>query len=166
MTKGYIDRKRRTRENRLYFPDSLELDFVLYVPNLSCNLLSVRKLSKDLNCIAKFSSSCCEFQDLSSGRTIGKARECDKLYYYEDSAMENGQAQAASSELGSFSSNDEIMSWHFRLGHPNFLYLNICFQPYLVIKMFLIFNVKYAKLQKSIKIPIHHDRIKPHDIFP
>ena len=80
--------------------------------------------------------------------------------------MENGQAQAASSELGSFSSNDEIMSWHFRLGHPNFLYLNICFQPYLVIKMFLIFNVKYAKLQKAIKIPIHHDRIKPHDLFP
>ncbi|RVW73576.1 hypothetical protein CK203_055129 [Vitis vinifera] len=55
-----------------------------------------KKANQDLNCTAKFFPSCCEFQDLSSGRTIGKAWECDGLYYYEDSAMENGQANAAS----------------------------------------------------------------------
>ena len=148
------------------FSDSLELNYVLYVPNLSCNLLSVRKLTKDLNCTAKFFPSCCEFQDLSSGRTIGKARECDGLYYYEDSAMENGQANAASSELDFFSSNDEIMSGHFRLGHPNFLYLKSLFPALFGNKNVSDFQCEIAKLQKAIKIPTHHDFIKPHNLFP
>ena len=133
------------------FSDSLELNSVFYVLNLSCNLLSVRKLTKDLNCTAKFFPSCCEFQDLSSGRTIGKAWECDGLYYYEDSAMENGQANAASSELGSFSSNDEIMSWHFRLGHPNFLYLKSFFPALFGNKNVSDFQCEICQIAKSHK---------------
>lgn len=57
----------------------LRLDSVLFVPKLSCNLLSVRKLTRDHNCIAKFFPSYCDFQDLSLGRTIGKAREYEGL---------------------------------------------------------------------------------------
>ncbi|RVW34450.1 hypothetical protein CK203_081408 [Vitis vinifera] len=63
--------------------------------NVPANRSKVRKLTKDLNCTAKFFPSCCEFQDLSSGRTIRKAGECDRLYYYEDSAVENGQSNVA-----------------------------------------------------------------------
>ena len=133
------------------FSDSLELNSVLYVPNLSCNLLSVRKLTKDLNCTAKFFPSCCEFQDLSSGRTIRKARECDGLYYYEDSAVENGQSNVAGSELGFFSSNDEIMSWHFRLGHPNFLYLKSLFPALFGNKNVYDFQCEICQIAKSHK---------------
>ena len=32
--------------------------------NISCNLLSISKLTKDFSYIAKFSSSSCEFQEL------------------------------------------------------------------------------------------------------
>ena len=39
----------------------LILDFVLLVPKLDCNLLSINKLSKDKNCVAKFFSHCCVF---------------------------------------------------------------------------------------------------------
>ena len=50
-----------------------------------------------------------------------------KGYCYEDPAVENGQAQAASSELVSFPVNNEIMLWHYKLGHPNFLYSKTLF---------------------------------------
>ena len=150
------------------FSDSLELNSVLYVPSLSCNLLSVRKLTKDLNCTAKFTPYCCEFQDLSSGRMIGKAWECDRLYDSEHLAVENGQAHVASSELGSFSSNDEIMSWHFRLGHPNFLCLQYLFLSLVGNKNASDLQCEICQIEKSHKntYPTHHDRIKPHDLFP
>ncbi|RVW91772.1 hypothetical protein CK203_045944 [Vitis vinifera] len=38
----------------------------------------------DSHCVAKFSSHCCEFQDLDSGRIIARAREINGLYYFED----------------------------------------------------------------------------------
>ena len=150
------------------FSDSLELNSVLYVPSLSCNLLSVRKLTKDLNCTAKFTPYCCEFQDLSSGRMIGKAWECDRLYDSEHLAVENGQAHVASSELGSFSSNDEIMSWHFRLGHANFLCLKSLFLALVGNKNASDLQCEICQIEKSHKntYPTHHDRIKPHDLFP
>ena len=40
---------------------NLTLNFVLYVPNLSCNLFLVNKFTKNSHCVAKFSFHCCEF---------------------------------------------------------------------------------------------------------
>ena len=57
---------------------------VLHVPNLTCNLVSISKLTNDLNCVAKFYPSYCEFQDLLSGRIIANAKENEGLYYLED----------------------------------------------------------------------------------
>ena len=54
---------------------NLTLNSILHVPNLSCNLFLVNKFTKDSYRVAKFSSHCCEFQDLDLGRTIGSARE-------------------------------------------------------------------------------------------
>ena len=58
---------------------NLIFKLVLHVPNLSYNHLSISKLTKDSNCMAKFFPSHCEFQDMGSGRMIGSAREVDKL---------------------------------------------------------------------------------------
>ena len=63
---------------------SLTLHNVLHVPKLSCNLLSISKLTNDLKCQANFYSSRCEFQETASGRTIGSARESGGLYFFED----------------------------------------------------------------------------------
>ena len=60
---------------------SLKLQNVLHVPFLQCNLLSVRKITKDLNCAVTFFPSHCVFQDLSLGRMIGNAEERNGLYY-------------------------------------------------------------------------------------
>ncbi|KAH7665241.1 RNA-directed DNA polymerase protein [Dioscorea alata] len=58
----------------------ITLKSVLFVPNLDYNLLSISKLTKDLNCVTKFSSTLCEFQALSSGKTIGNAKMSAGLY--------------------------------------------------------------------------------------
>lgn len=50
---------------------------VLHVFNLSCKLLFISTLTKELNCIAKFSTSHCEFQDLDLGRMIDNAENKD-----------------------------------------------------------------------------------------
>lgn len=58
----------------IHISKELTLKEVLHVPNLNRNLLSVSKLIQDYNCIAKFSSKLCEFQDLDSKRTIVNAK--------------------------------------------------------------------------------------------
>ena len=39
----------------------LYLDSVLHVPNLDCNLLSISKLARDLQCVTKFYPNSCVF---------------------------------------------------------------------------------------------------------
>ena len=63
---------------------NMTLFSVLHDPNLACNLVSISKLTNNLNCVAKFYPSYCEFQDLLSGRMIGNAKENEGLYYLED----------------------------------------------------------------------------------
>ena len=41
---------------------NITLDSVLLMPKLNCNLLSISKLTRDLNCVTKFGSNLCEFQ--------------------------------------------------------------------------------------------------------
>ena len=59
---------------------TLALQSVLFVPNLDCNLLSVSKLNRDLDCETKFLAESCVFQDLKSGKIIGNAEFCPGLY--------------------------------------------------------------------------------------
>ena len=51
--------------------DDLVPNFVLFVPNLTCNLLSIRKLRIWIMLLIFFFSSCCEFQNSESRRMIG-----------------------------------------------------------------------------------------------
>ena len=63
--------------------ESITLNLVLHVPNLSCNLLSISQLTKKSNCSAKFLPSHFVFQDLSLGKTIGTIKEREGLYYFD-----------------------------------------------------------------------------------
>ena len=112
--------------------DDLILKSVLFVPNLTCNLLSISKLTKNLSCVTNFFSNHCEFQDLESGKMIGNAKECAGLYLLKGPNNPKEQAQVASSVsfpiLSNLSNNHSaIMLWHYRLGHPNFQYLKKLF---------------------------------------
>ena len=63
---------------------TITLEILFHVPKLSCNLLSISYITKDLDCCAYFSSSNCQFQDLDLGRMISNAKEHGGMYYFED----------------------------------------------------------------------------------
>ena len=60
--------------------DKITLTGVLYVPHLSCNLLSVSQLSDDLNCTVQFNPYMCAIQDQTKEQNGTGARR-DELYY-------------------------------------------------------------------------------------
>lgn len=58
----------------------LQLQDVLYVPQLQCNLLSVRRLNKDSKCLTIFNTSSCLFQVQGSKVIIGCGEQQGGLY--------------------------------------------------------------------------------------
>ncbi|KZV37837.1 hypothetical protein F511_10867 [Dorcoceras hygrometricum] len=110
-------------QGTIVISQTITLHNVLHVPKLSCNLLSIRKLTRDLKCTTQFSSNLCVFQELDSGKTIGSAKEAGGLYYFGDESHSCGQAQQYSIAPISSSSTNEIFLLHRRMGHPNFQYL-------------------------------------------
>ena len=60
---------------------NMTLKFMLQVPFLTCNPLSISKLTHDQNCVAKFGSYSSQFKELVSGKMIGNAKECGGIYY-------------------------------------------------------------------------------------
>ena len=85
---------------------------------LYCNLISISKLTHDLNYCSKFSPTHCVFQNLCSGKRIKSAREMEGLFVLGEEVEKISKALQCES---SFSS--EIMLWHSRLVHPCFAYL-------------------------------------------
>ncbi|RVX20874.1 hypothetical protein CK203_002528 [Vitis vinifera] len=101
---------------------NITLDSVLLVPKLNCNLLSISKLTRDLNCVTKFGSNLCEFQVLDSGKTIGSAKMCSGLYLLEvndppQGSTHHSDCSVSSSPISlsvSQSNNDSaVMLWHY-----------------------------------------------------
>ncbi|KAK8691676.1 hypothetical protein V6N13_075176 [Hibiscus sabdariffa] len=87
----------------------LSLHNVLFVPSLACNLISVSKLSQDLNCSVVFDVSQYTVQALNPTKMIGKARLQNELYTLPSIPQTN--ISSSFTALGKF---DNIMLWHFR----------------------------------------------------
>ncbi|KAA0046032.1 Beta-galactosidase [Cucumis melo var. makuwa] len=64
--------------------DGSALQNVLHVPKLSYNLLSISNIACELHCKVIFLPESINFQDMSSGRTIGTARHSRGLYILDD----------------------------------------------------------------------------------
>ncbi|KAH6767733.1 hypothetical protein C2S52_018716 [Perilla frutescens var. hirtella] len=86
---------------------SSSLSFVLSLPELSFNLLSVSKLTHHLNCSASFFPDYYLFQDLTTKHIIGKEHESDGLYIL-DTPPSSSVACVVTP-----------MDAHYRLGHPS-----------------------------------------------
>ncbi|RVW73875.1 hypothetical protein CK203_059917 [Vitis vinifera] len=63
---------------------SITLFSVLNLPNLAFNLISVSKLTKNLNCSVSVFPDHCVFQDLMTKRTFGKGHVSDGLYILDE----------------------------------------------------------------------------------
>lgn len=70
-------------KGNVLFSPKITLSSVLHVPNMTCNLLSVSKLTKANNCSVVFYPNHYVFRDLSLGRMIGSAKKKGGLYYLE-----------------------------------------------------------------------------------
>ncbi|XP_059669452.1 uncharacterized protein LOC132314630 [Cornus florida] len=67
----------------LKLPDNLHLDYVLVVPSLAYNLLSVSQLTTALSCVVIFWPDFCVFRDIQTKQTIGCGIRRGKLYYLD-----------------------------------------------------------------------------------
>ena len=63
---------------------SITLSYVLSLSNLTFNLISVSKLTKNLNCSVSFFPDHCVFQDLMTKRIFGKGHVSDGLYILDE----------------------------------------------------------------------------------
>ncbi|KAK3012143.1 hypothetical protein RJ639_012142 [Escallonia herrerae] len=93
---------------RVNLGPNLHLEQVLGVPNFCFNLLSVSKLTRDLNCVLIFGSEFCVIQDLLSRKPIGVGRVRNGLYHLEP--MRAGKALLSKG-------HNTADLWHRRLGH-------------------------------------------------
>lgn len=143
---------------------SLKDDF--YVPKLSCNLLSVSKITRDLNCTVVFSHSHCIFQDMILGMRIGSAKEHNGLYYFEEEISSNQHALTSSSCSPSLSRKQQIMLWHSRLGHPSFPYLKQLFPSLFENKdIFQCDICQIAKHQRVVFSSLPYKSTKPFNLI-
>lgn len=77
--------------DKTILPNGFKIDNVLNIPDFECDLLSVSKLTKDLNCAITFFADSCVVHDLHSRKLIGGGRLCDGLYCLE--LMQNERVQ-------------------------------------------------------------------------
>ncbi|WJZ84553.1 hypothetical protein VitviT2T_004153 [Vitis vinifera] len=95
---------------------------VLGVPSFKVDLMSVSRVTKDLNCSVTFFPHWCILQDLTTRMTIGLGEQRDGLYYLVVLASEKPKTQTPSAAATSCRSpSSQVTSstalWHRRLGH-------------------------------------------------
>ncbi|GAU17048.1 hypothetical protein TSUD_105470 [Trifolium subterraneum] len=105
---------------------SITLRNVLYMPHFSFNLISVSRVSKDLDCVFAFTDNLCIIQN-SLQRMIGSGRMFNGLYYLE------GTQSQPNIQTGNKCNSIAIPRdalWHFRLGHTSKNRLDILHKLY------------------------------------
>ncbi|KAJ1695814.1 hypothetical protein LUZ63_012512 [Rhynchospora breviuscula] len=90
--------------------EGVMLKRVLYVPCLSCNLISLSKLIKDNRCFVTFTDALCVVQDCISKIPIGVGEMRDGVYFYHS---------IASARASHVSKSEDGLMWHRRMGHPS-----------------------------------------------
>jgi len=137
----------------------LKLKTVLYVPSLTCNLLSISKLTRDMDCTVTFLPSRCVFQDRTSGKMIGSAEEKNELYWISENLSPSNQFILRLSFT--VHSNSNILLWHNRLGHPNFSYLKRLYPNLFFNKEGVVLKCESCILAKQT-----HSTYQPHSYSP
>lgn len=101
------------KEGDVNLTKTITLTNVLFVPKLTCNLISVSQLSDDLKYYVLTNSSTCAIQDLQTREVIGTGERRDGLYYLRAETTVPGIS------AHSVDSSSSMELWHSRLGHPS-----------------------------------------------
>jgi len=116
---------------------SITLSSVLSLPKLAFNLISVSKVTRELNCYISFFPDYCLFHDLITNQVIGKGHVSDDLYILDEW---ESPSIACSSVVSPFEA-------HCRLGHHS---LPLLIKLSLNFRIFPHWNVSHANLQNTI----------------
>jgi GAG-pre-integrase domain len=123
---------------------------ILHLPTFNSNLISVSKITKDLNCDVIFSSEAVIFQDKTTRMTIGKGHLENGLYIlnFPNKAF-----------VANIIEQNEL--WHWRIGHPSDKVLN---------KLFSFSNLDSSycdicRLSKQTRLPFSLSNSKTSKIF-
>ncbi|KAL1215287.1 Retrovirus-related Pol polyprotein from transposon RE1 [Cardamine amara subsp. amara] len=90
-----------------------------YMPSFSNNLVSVKRVTNDLNAYAIFGPNSFHFQDIKTGEVLGKGETKGELHALKD--LKKPSNSTNSCHVASSSSD----LWHARLGHPHSRALNL-----------------------------------------
>ncbi|RYG47403.1 MAG: hypothetical protein EOO01_14865, partial [Chitinophagaceae bacterium] len=71
---------------------------------------------------------------MNSKKMIGSARERLGLYILNQEPQTNPRCLVSNSQSLNSNEDDDIMLWHFRLGHLNFMYLQKMFPALFINK--------------------------------
>ena len=111
---------------------------VLCVPTFKVNLMSVSRLTRDLNCSMTFFPHWCVLQDLATRRMIGLGKQRDGLYYLAALTRKIGTTSHSSPNhqptCNLTTSSTDL--WHSRLGHISHSHLSF------IAKNFLKFSIQ------------------------
>ena len=78
-----------SQEGSVVLDERIKLDKVLYVPSLKCNLVSIAKLCKELNCSVTFYDDFCVLQDRTSRTPIGVGKQSGGVYFFTKGSVED-----------------------------------------------------------------------------
>ena len=113
------------------------------------------------------------YKDLASGMMIGNAKESKGLYWFRAAGKQDSQAHHISFSTPdlrlnlSLDSNKEstIMLLHYRLGHPNFMYLSKMFPALFKNKNPKLFQCEICQFSKHCRNTYPSQNYKPSKPF-
>ncbi|KAL6313651.1 hypothetical protein AAG906_010069 [Vitis piasezkii] len=129
---------------------SITLSFVLSLPKLAFNLISVSKLTKDLNCCISFFPDHCLFQDLMTKQIIGKGHVSDGLYILDAWVPRSVACSSIASSVKA----------HCRLGHPSLPVLKKLCPQFHSLPSFNCESCHFAKHHRSSLSPRVNKRVE------
>ena len=104
---------------------SLLLQNVIFVLSFRFNLFSVSTLTKDHNCTVQFLPNSCFIQDLLQGTMIRTGSKFGNLYYLSLEFVSSCNLSYNTFTTTTNASPSIHELWHYRLGHPSFVKLNV-----------------------------------------
>ncbi|KAK8931024.1 hypothetical protein KSP39_PZI016079 [Platanthera zijinensis] len=122
-------------------PD-MPLSSVAHVPQSAYNLLSISKLTRDLNCTAIFTSSGCIFQEQSTSRIIGRGKLRGGVYVLDE--VSHIACSAASAKL---------LDLHYRHGHPSMQVMRRLYPEFGNVSHLSCESCLFAKLHRVSYVP-------------
>jgi len=130
---------------------SITLSSVLGLPKLAFNLMSVSKLTRDLNCYISFFPDHCLFRDLKTNKVIGKGHVSDSLYILDE--YWEPRFAAYSCVVSPFEA-------HCRLGHPSLPMLKKLWPQFQNIPSLDCESCQFAKHHRSSTKPRVNKRVE------